>query len=364
MASSSFNFYSLVTAVKDTSSKALATLSSDLKEFSTTVQEDVSVAAKEVKRQVEETLKERAEAKKDEKARGASSETPDQDESTSTSATVKASLFAIGSRLESVGSKFLSSADEFLGGLVGDTPAKAPPAPEELSSGRRFRLLALQEASDTYLDPPADFDTFQTWKASLSPEDFQAFQADVLQHYPAVQEKFNALGILLARAPSSADASPLVVPSSLDADTFWSHYLYKSSLLAAQEQRSALLLEKGKNDMRMRVLSKVIVDDEDEDIAWDVESPTHAAQVAEPTEDAPAATPSAEAVVDNAPRSMRSEEGWVDVEEKKAAETKQEEDALDWGDDDEVLDTTTTATATATAAATTTTPADDWGQWE
>ncbi|CAK4737249.1 unnamed protein product [Aphanomyces euteiches] len=347
MASSSFNFYSLVTAVKDTSSKALATLSSDLKEFSTTVQEDVSVAAKEVKRQVEETLKERAEAKKDEKARGASSETPDQDESTSTSATVKASLFAIGSRLESVGSKFLSSADEFLGGLVGDTPAKAPPAPEELSSGRRFRLLALQEASDTYLDPPADFDTFQTWKASLSPEDFQAFQADVLQHYPAVQEKFNAL-----------------VPSSLDADTFWSHYLYKSSLLAAQEQRSALLLEKGKNDMRMRVLSKVIVDDEDEDIAWDVESPTHAAQVAEPTEDAPAATPSAEAVVDNAPRSMRSEEGWVDVEEKKAAETKQEEDALDWGDDDEVLDTTTTATATATAAATTTTPADDWGQWE
>ncbi|CAK4849970.1 unnamed protein product [Aphanomyces euteiches] len=346
MASSSFNFYSLVTAVKDTSSKALATLSSDLKEFSTTVQEDVNVAAKEVKRQVEETLKERAEAKKDEKARGASSETPDQDESTSTSATVKASLFAIGSRLESVGSKFLSSADEFLGGLVGDTPAKAPPAPEELSSGRRFRLLALQEASDTYLDPPADFDTFQTWKASLSPEDFQAFQADVLQHYPAVQEKFNAL-----------------VPSSLDADTFWSHYLYKSSLLAAQEQRSALLLEKGKNDMRMRVLSKVIVDDEDEDIAWDVESPTHAAQVAEPTEDAPAATPSAEAVVDNAPRSMRSEEGWVDVEEKKAAETKQEEDALDWGDDDEVLDTTTTATATATAAATTT-PADDWGQWE
>ncbi|KAG9412360.1 BSD domain-containing protein 1 [Aphanomyces cochlioides] len=329
MASSSFNFYSLVTAVKDTSSKALATLSSDLKEFSTTVQEDVSVAAKEVKRQVEETLKERAEARKEEKAREASSETPDHDENTSTSATVKASLFAIGSRLESVGSKFLSSADEFLGGLVGDTPAKAPPVPEELSSGRRFRLLALQEASDTYLDPPADFETFQTWKASLSPEDFQAFQADVLQHYPAVQEKFNAL-----------------VPSSLDADTFWSHYLYKSSLLAAQEQRSALLLEK--------------VDDEDEDITWDVESPTHAAQVTEPTEDAPAATATAEAVVDNAPRSMRSEEGWVDVEEKKAAETKQE-DALDWGDDDEVLDTTTT---TAITTATTTTTADDWGQWE
>ncbi|KAH9058721.1 hypothetical protein Ae201684P_006062 [Aphanomyces euteiches] len=312
MASSSFNFYSLVTAVKDTSSKALATLSSDLKEFSTTVQEDVSVAAKEVKRQVEETLKERAEAKKDEKARGASSETPDQDESTSTSATVKASLFAIGSRLESVGSKFLSSADEFLGGLVGDTPAKAPPAPEELSSGRRFRLLALQEASDTYLDPPADFDT-------------------------------------LGKLPSLQRISRHSKPTSCSITQPSRRSLMLSCHLPAQEQRSALLLEK--------------VDDEDEDIAWDVESPTHAAQVAEPTEDAPAATPSAEAVVDNAPRSMRSEEGWVDVEEKKAAETKQEEDALDWGDDDEVLDTTTTATATATAAATTT-PADDWGQWE
>jgi hypothetical protein len=35
------------------------------------------------------------------------------------------------------------------------------------------------------------------------------------------------------------------VPNTLASDDFWAHYLFKASQLAAQEQRSALLLEKG-----------------------------------------------------------------------------------------------------------------------
>ncbi|ETV81320.1 hypothetical protein H257_05871 [Aphanomyces astaci] len=367
---SSFNFYSLVSAVKDSSSKALSTLSSDLKEFTATVQGDVVDAAKEVKKKVEATLAERSEqaASKDE-ADGDNGNSTDQLAATSSaSASVAASIFAFGSRLESVGATLLLSADEFLGGWTGDLPPRVTP-PEELSSGRRFRLVALQEASDTYVDVPPDFETFQTWKRNLpQDDDMQLLQSEVLVHYPVVQDKLEAL-----------------VPGTVDADTFWSHYLYKASLLAAQEERRALLLEKvGGND--------------DEEIAWDVDSPTHEGSAAaagscfessmadeEEKEETKAAMDDTRdrdeeaAAVDvgtaqDVPQDLSTrhpappspEDGWVDVPDKdetaveapsEAAAVAADDDmGVDWGDDDD--DESTLPLTAATGAP------DEWGQWE
>ncbi|KAF0688267.1 Aste57867_20137 [Aphanomyces stellatus] len=368
---SSFNFYSLVSAVKDSSTKALATLSSDLKEFSSTVQGDVAEAAKEVKKKVEATIADRAEQtdKKegDEDVKGTAAAKADSKHDVNDEMVlgekglaIKASLFAFGSRLESVGTKFFTTADEFLGSWVADKPQANPPL-EELSSGRRFRLLALQEASETYLERPADFETYQKWKRNLSSEDFDVLQAEVLEHYPAVKEKLTAL-----------------VPGALDADSFWGHYLYKASLLAAQEQRGALLLEK--------------VGDDDEVLSWDLDSPTHAdepkdvtttagtvivsspsharirrADATTKTIPAPGRSDSGEA----SPKTDTPEEGWVDVSEKKTpavtatvGAAADDDDDLNWGDDDVVLPTTTAATPAADSSAAVAVSTDDWGQWE
>lgn len=132
--------------------------------------------------------------------------------------------------LESMGSKLLNSADQFLGTLSGENAYEDSDSEgenEELSA-RRFRLLALQEDSETYVDPPLDLETFQKWKAATPATELAEVQAEVLEHYPTVRTKFAEL-----------------VPSVVDADTFWAHYIYKASLLAAQEQRGADLLEQG-----------------------------------------------------------------------------------------------------------------------
>lgn len=132
--------------------------------------------------------------------------------------------------LESMGSKLLNSADKFLGALSGENAyedSDSDGESEELSA-RRFRLLALQEDAETYVDPPLDLETFQKWKAATPATELADVQAEVLEHYPTVRAKFSEL-----------------VPSAVDADTFWAHYIYKASLLAAQEQRGADLLEHG-----------------------------------------------------------------------------------------------------------------------
>lgn len=137
------------------------------------------------------------------------------------------------SSLEAMGSKLLNSADEFLGALAGDFPGTTDAEDlqnESELSARRFRLLALQEDADTYIDPPMDFETFQKWQTGLSEQDWQTLRDEVLAHYPTVGAKEQEL-----------------VPDVLPSETFWAHYLYKASLLAAQEQRGADLLEHGEH---------------------------------------------------------------------------------------------------------------------
>lgn len=149
--------------------------------------------------------------------------------------TLRNSLFSfnVGSKiesLESMGSKLLNSADQFLGSLSGENAyddSDSEGESEELSA-RRFRLLALQEDSETYTEPPMDVETFQKWKSATPETELAEIQAEVLEHYPTVRTKFTEL-----------------VPSVVDSDTFWAHYIYKASLLAAQEQRGAELLEHG-----------------------------------------------------------------------------------------------------------------------
>lgn len=155
-------------------------------------------------------------------------------------------LGEVGSKLlhsaDGVGSKLLHSADEvsknllhtadgLLGSLAGGNPeyTDADDTSDTVLAARRFRLLALQEDAETYLEPPMDAETFAKWKTATSSDDLEIVKAEVLEHYPAVVEKFTEL-----------------VPSAIDAESFWTHYIYKASLLAAQEQRGADLLEHGR----------------------------------------------------------------------------------------------------------------------
>ncbi|RHZ02805.1 hypothetical protein DYB35_012836, partial [Aphanomyces astaci] len=227
-----------------------------------------------------------------------------------------------------------------------------------------------------------------TWKRNLPQDDVQLLQSEVLVHYPVVQDKLEAL-----------------VPGTVDADTFWSHYLYKASLLAAQEERRALLLEKGStvssyNQVHFDVYDIAVGgnDDDDEEIAWDVDSPTHEGSAVGPcfessmadeeekeetgaamddTRDrdedaAPVEVGTAQDVPQDLstrhPAPPSPEDGWVDVPDKdetaveapsEAAAVAADDDmGVDWGDDD---DDESTAALPHTAAAG---APDEWGQWE
>ncbi|KAF1315519.1 hypothetical protein FI667_g16005, partial [Globisporangium splendens] len=70
-----------------------------------------------------------------------------------------------------------------------------------------------------------DAETFAKWKTATQSGEVETVKAEVLERYPAVVEKLTEL-----------------VPSAIDAETFWIPYIYKASLLVAQEQRGADLL--------------------------------------------------------------------------------------------------------------------------
>ncbi|RHY22991.1 hypothetical protein DYB25_002914 [Aphanomyces astaci] len=314
-----------------------------------TTSNDVADAAKEVKKKVEATLAERSEqaASKDE-ADGDDENSTDQLAATSSaSASVAASILAFGSRLESVGATLL-------------------------------HRYAADHMSYLRLIPSP------TWKRNLpQDDDMQLLQSEVLVHYPVVQDKLEAL-----------------VPGTVDADTFWSHYLYKASLLAAQEERRALLLEKGStvssyNQVHFDVYEIAVGgnDDDDEEIAWDVDSPTHegSAAAAGPMADEEEKEETEAAMDDTRDRDEEAaavevgtaqdvpqdlstrhpappspEDGWVDVPDKdetaveapsEAAAVAADDDmGVDWGDDD---DDESALPHTAAAGA-----PDEWGQWE
>ncbi|KDO30029.1 hypothetical protein SPRG_05219 [Saprolegnia parasitica CBS 223.65] len=317
----SYSFYSLVSAVKDKSAKAISTLSSDLQEFSTTVQGDVAEVAKHVKKKVEETMESKPAAEATDEAAPA-----DSSKARELQASVTASLFAFGATLESVGSKLLTSADEFIGGFAGDEANDTHDEPlDEAASARRFRLSAMQNADETYVEPPANMDAYTKWRQAISDDDWAALCAEVIEHYPTIDTKRQEL-----------------VPELVSEDAFWGHYLYKASRLAAQEQRSAQLLQK---------VAGASADEEE--IGWDVDSP-----LASPTaKTEPAATAAAELAPETktTPVTSHHSDEWIDVDETKkapeAAIVLADEEVLDWGDDNEP------APAAKSAS-------DDWGQWE
>ncbi|POM74015.1 BSD domain containing hypothetical protein [Phytophthora palmivora] len=416
------SFYSVVNAIKDKSAEAMTTLSSDLQDFKSIVQEDVAELSKNVRQNMQEgrlsidrndsdeeskqvqDQDEKQDQKPKDPTQTSTEEEQEQDQDPLTSlknslfsfdvssslssvqgslTSVQGSLTSVGSKLtslnvgtslnslEAMGSKLLNSADEFLGTLTGDVAYEDEELSESELSARRFRLLALQEDSETYIDPPLDVETFEKWKLTTPAEDLADIQKEVLENYPTVGAKFTEL-----------------VPSMVEADVFWTHYIYKASLLAAQEQRGADLLEHALND-------------DEEEIGWDVDSPKAKDDEGKPIfpddeskeeETKTAASTSAT----NGPTSSSDGESWIELDERKEstssgassnlkeptsalADLKLEEgdeaaeDSLDWGDDDDlsVPEATTAATSDAKASdATPTTHEDaskrgeDWGEWD
>jgi hypothetical protein len=228
--------------------------------------------------------------------------TTDNYSTSSSSSSSSSSLFGFQlnkTQLEAMGAKILNSADEYLSSWtdsIDPTASKrvvvvagkaSTDTQTVLDNARRFRLLALQEDAETYIIPPMDVDTFQKWCLSLSCEERQSLQTQVLKHYPIVGHQFKEL-----------------VPSSVHEDDFWSHYLYKASLLAAQEQRKINLLTQ--HDIKH--------DDEEEEVAWEDEEEK---QVEESQLDTtlslqPSGPSSSQLSV-----ASSDAESWVDVEDKK-----------------------------------------------
>ncbi|ETN09820.1 hypothetical protein F442_08146 [Phytophthora nicotianae P10297] len=421
------SFYSVVNAIKDKSAEAMTTLSSDLQDFKAIVQEDVAELSKNVRQNMqegrlsvdrndeeedEESKQDQDDEKQDKPKDPTQSATEEkvEDEDPLTSlknsifsfdmtsslnsvgssvqgslSSVQGSLSSVGTKLtsldvgsslgslEAMGSKLLNSADEFLGTLAGDAAYEND---EELSeselSARRFRLLALQEDSETYVEPPLDVETFEKWKLTTSAEELEEIQKEVLENYPTVGAKFTEL-----------------VPSVVEADVFWAHYIYKASLLAAQEQRGADLLEHALND-------------DEEEIGWDVDSPKAKDDEGKPIfpddeskeEEGKAPAP---VTATNGPTSSSDGESWIELDERKESNSPgassslkepttaltdlkldegdeaAEEDSLDWGDDDDLSVPEATTAATSDAKAPEATPAthedankrgEDWGEWD
>ncbi|KAE8909748.1 hypothetical protein PF005_g20758 [Phytophthora fragariae] len=422
------SFYSVVNAIKDKSTEAMNTLSSDLQDFKAIVQEDVAELSKSVREgrlsvdrsDDSASDQEEKDQDQDQKPKDPTQTDTEQDEEgedpltsfknslfsfdvsstlgslnsvgssvqgslTSVGSSMQGSLTSVGSKLtslnvgsglgslEAMGSKLLNSADEFLGTLAGDDAAYDED--EELSeselSARRFRLLALQEDSETYVDPPLDVETFEKWKLSTPQEELAEIQQEVLENYPTVGAKFTEL-----------------VPSVVEADVFWAHYIYKASLLAAQEQRGADLIEHALNDS-------------EEEIGWDVDSPKAKDDEGkaifpddeskeEDEEKAPASTTA------NGPASSSDGESWIELNERKGSTSsggssslkeptsaladlkldegdEAAEDSLDWGDDDDISVSDATTPAASDAKAPEAAPAthedaskrgEDWGEWD
>ncbi|CAI5723848.1 unnamed protein product [Hyaloperonospora brassicae] len=418
------SFYSVVNAIKDKSAEAMTTLSSDLQEFKSVVQEDVAELSKQMRpnrpdgsRPSAETCdsEEHGEIKMNEKAEaeeeavgGTEAQSEDVQEvdpltslkkslfsfgpltAVSSSmqeslSSVQGSLTSVGSKLtsltvggsleslEAMGSKFLNSADEFLGSLSGEAAYEDEQnVSESALAARRFRLLALQGDEKTYIEPPVDVEAFEKWKSEILAEDLAEVEKEVLENYPTVGKKVAEL-----------------VPSAVGSDVFWTHYIYKASLLAAQEIRGANLVEQALND-------------EEEEIGWDADSPKAKDDDGKPIFLDDESKEGEETVppmsVTNGPASSSDGESWIELNERKEStssgassnlkepngaladlkvdegeEAAVVEDTLDWGDDDDlavpeetVLDALSDKVADAVPATHEDTGkrGEDWGEWD
>ncbi|RLN92384.1 hypothetical protein BBJ28_00012459 [Nothophytophthora sp. Chile5] len=290
--------------------------------------------------------------------------------------------------LEAMGSKLLNSADTFLGTLAGDTVYEDEDVDESALSARRFRLLALQEDSETYIDPPLDAETFQKWKLATTAAEMAEIQADVLEHYPTVGAKFTEL-----------------VPSVVEGEVFWAHYIYKASLLAAQEKRGADLLEHG---ALLKRETREALNDSEEEIGWDVDSPRAKEDEhkffpddeSKEEEKVPAVSATSTAPSTSIPQPGNSSsdgESWIELDERKESTSSGassnpkeptssladlkldeadeegaagEDDSLDWGDDDELAAPVAASSETKVPEVTAKTHeegakhGEDWGEWD
>ncbi|CAH0479641.1 unnamed protein product [Peronospora belbahrii] len=439
------SFYSVVNVIKDKSAEALTTLSSDLQEFKSIVQEDVAELSKNVRQNIhdgqfgverkesdqEETIEnqnhdpdqhqdlDENQVKNPDYDRDINNKTlptvtkaeegPDLDpliflknslmsfnmgstlESlNSVGSTMQGSLNSVQSSftsvgnkmtlqnvtnslesLEMMGSKLLNSADEFIGTLAGDAPYEREEK-EELSerdlSARKFRMLALQEDSETYTKPPIDLGAFDEWKLATSTEELADIERELLENYPTVGAKFAEL-----------------VPSVVEADVFWTHYIYKASLLAAQEKRGADLLEHALND-------------DEEEIGWEIDSPKAKDEDGKPiflADEFKEEEKVSSTAITNAPTSSSDGESWIELDERKGSTSSgassslkepscaladltldegiEAAEALDWGDDDNLLVPEATIVAASDTKVPEATPVshedsskhgEDWGEWD
>ncbi|KAF1335918.1 hypothetical protein FI667_g869, partial [Globisporangium splendens] len=130
-------------------------------------------------------------------------------------------IFEVGSKLlhsaDGVGENLLHTANGILGSLEFGNPESTDDEDvnDDALSARLIWLLALQEDGDMYLEPPMDPETFAKWKTATQIDELETAKAEVLEHYPAVVEKFTEL-----------------VPSAIDTETFWMPCIHKASLLA------------------------------------------------------------------------------------------------------------------------------------
>ncbi|KAI9910417.1 hypothetical protein PsorP6_010324 [Peronosclerospora sorghi] len=395
------SFYSVVNAIKDKSAEAMTTLSADLEDFKTIVQEDVA----ELSKTMRQNLQERRQSG-ERRCEFDESGTKDQDEaqerdvdpaSTKTEAaaadedvdpltslknslfsftmspslnsvgttvqgslhSVQDSLTSVGSKLtslnvgasleslEAMGSKLLNSADELLGTLAGDTVEGEDDdgVSEEELRARRCRLVALQEDATTYIEPPRELEPFETWKRGISMDDVAALQKEVVEMYPTVGTKFTEL-----------------VPSMVDAQTFWMHYLYKASHLIAERGN-------GQGTSSPKAIEEtgkpVFLEDESKD----EEKASSGGAVHGPT-------------------SSSDGESWIELDEQRKETTAKDsssgrtdlkveegdeavdEDSLDWGDDDHLALPEATPAVTSDLKTPHVTPeeasqrGEDWGEWD
>ncbi|CAH0514622.1 unnamed protein product [Peronospora belbahrii] len=370
------SFYSVVNVIKDKSAEALTTLSSDLQEFKSIVQEDVAELSKNVRQNIhdgqfgverkesdqEETIEnqnhdpdqhqdlDENQVKNPDYDRDINNKTlptvtkaeegPDLDpliflknslmsfnmgstlESlNSVGSTMQGSLNSVQSSftsvgnkmtlqnvtnslesLEMMGSKLLNSADEFIGTLAGDAPYEREEK-EELSerdlSARKFRMLALQEDSETYTKPPIDLGAFDEWKLATSTEELADIERELLENYPT-------------------------------------------------EKRGADLLEHALND-------------DEEEIGWEIDSPKAKDEDGKPiflADEFKEEEKVSSTAITNAPTSSSDGESWIELDERKGSTSSVPEATIVAASDTKVPEATPVSHEDSSKHG------EDWGEWD
>ncbi|CAN6481886.1 unnamed protein product [Victoria cruziana] len=163
------------------------------------------------------------------------------------------SLESVGQAIDVV---FKSSADLILHGkdaiLSLDNPSHAVPAPSStgIKKFTRFemQLHAIQNDESTYCEDPDDVGDFTKWKSGFS-----------------YQEKEDEIEELCEQNAAVSGAFAKLVPKTVDVDTFWIRYFYRVHKLKQVEEARAHLVK------------RVMAGEEEEDLSWEVDDESEAA---------------------------------------------------------------------------------------